>query len=66
MKCEISGVKHIFAGGGVHGARSKYIYECADDEYMIMADVDQLYPTEMTEYNLLSRGVSKPEKSNIF
>ena len=60
----ISGVPHKFGGGGIHGAIPKYQFECGPDEYMIMADVDQLYPTLMIEYELLSRAVSQPEKFN--
>ncbi|PZL74113.1 hypothetical protein CI088_07790 [Enterococcus plantarum] len=62
LKIDVLGVPHVFAGGGVHGAISKFYYECDSDELMIMADVDQLYPTIMTEYNLLSRGVLQPVK----
>ncbi|GGC74851.1 hypothetical protein [Enterococcus wangshanyuanii] len=62
LKIDVLGVPHVFAGGGVHGAISKFYYECDSDELMIMADVDQLYPTIMTEYDLLSRGVSQPVK----
>jgi hypothetical protein len=66
LKTEISGVPHTFGGGGIHGAIKKFIYECGPDEYMIMADVDQLYPTIMIEYDLLSRAVHEPKKfSNI-
>ncbi len=57
---EICGVKHVFAWGGVHGAEDNVNITCADDEYLIMADVDQLYPTIMVKYNLLSRAVSNP------
>ncbi|MCV2499609.1 hypothetical protein QQG09_06495 [Melissococcus plutonius] len=62
LNINISGVPHIFAGGGVHGAISKFKYSCKKDEYMIMADVDQLYPTIMIEYDLLSRAVKQPQK----
>lgn len=58
----IANVPHVFAGGGVHGAIPKFYYECGPDEYMIMADVDQLYPTIMVQYDLLSRAVKEPEK----
>ena len=59
---EIAGVKHIVAWGGLHGAIDKYSYTCSEDELLVMADVDQLYPTLMILYNLLSRAVSDPEK----
>lgn len=62
LSTTISGVPHKFGGGGIHGAIPKYQFECGPDEYMIMADVDQLYPTLMIVYDLLSRAVSQPEK----
>lgn len=62
LDIEISGVPHTFAAGGVHGAIKNYHHECADDELMIMADVAQLYPFIMVEYDLLSRNVREPEK----
>ncbi|EAG8700783.1 hypothetical protein CHT76_08735 [Listeria monocytogenes] len=62
LKIDIAGVPHAFAAGGVHGARKNYTHECKNDELIIMADVDQLYPTIMLEYDLLSRGVSQAGK----
>lgn len=62
LQTTISDVPHTFAGGGVHGAHRQYQFECGPDEYMIMADVDQLYPSIMIKYNLLSRAVRQPEK----
>lgn len=62
LDINISGVPHTFAAGGVHGAIKNYHHECADDELMIMADVAQLYPFIMVEYDLLSRNVKEPEK----
>ncbi|ENZ6314766.1 hypothetical protein ACG2Y5_002606 [Listeria monocytogenes] len=62
LKTDIADVKHVFAEGGVHGAKKNYVHTCQSDELIIMADVDQLYPTMMIEYDLLSRGVSRPEK----
>ena len=58
LECDIAGVPHVIAWGGLHGAISKYTYECQDDEVLVMADVDQLYPTLMIVYELLSRAVS--------
>ena len=54
--CEIAGVPHTFAWGGVHGAIKKYNYVCGKDEMFVMADVSQLYPFLMWRYRLLSRG----------
>lgn len=56
LECEIAGVPHVFAWGGVHGAIKQYIYTCKKDELFIMADVSQLYPYLMLVYKLLSRG----------
>ena len=58
----INGVKHIIALGGIHGAVPKYQHVCKKGELLIMADVDQLYPTIMIKYGLLSRAVKEPEK----
>lgn len=58
----INGVEHNIALGGIHGAISNYSYTCKKGELLIMADVDQLYPTIMIKYCLLSRAVKEPEK----
>lgn len=58
----MAGVEHIFGWGGLHGARPKYNYTCKKGEIMVMADVDQLYPSIMIKYGLLSRSVTDPEK----
>ena len=58
----INGVEHNIALGGIHGAISNYSYICKKGELLIMADVDQLYPTIMIKYGLLSRAVKEPEK----
>lgn len=62
LETEVAGVPHVFAWGGVHGAIKKYTHTCDDDEVMLMVDVDQLYPTLMIEYGLLSRAVREPER----
>lgn len=62
LACDIAGVPHVFAWGGLHGAIAKYSYTCAPDELLIMADVDQLYPTLMIRYRLLSRAVKDYRK----
>lgn len=62
LSIDIAGVPHDFGWGGVHGAKKNYIYECAPDEIMLMVDVDQLYPTLMTLYKLLSRSITMPER----
>lgn len=62
LEIDIAGVPHVFAWGGVHGAISTYNYTCKPDEMLVMADVDQLYPSLMVEYDLLSRAVQEPER----
>ena len=62
LNTTINGVEHNIALGGIHGAIPKYSYTCKKDELLIMADVDQLYPTIMVKYALLSRAVKKPER----
>ena len=65
LTVDVAGVPHVFAWGGVHGARDKYVHSCQDDEVMLMVDVDQLYPSLMVYYNLLSRAVQEPERFRI-
>lgn len=59
---KICGVEHVIAWGGIHGAENKYNYSCKKGELLLMADVDQLYPTIMVKYGLLSRAVKEPKK----
>lgn len=62
LNCKIADVEHSIAWGGLHGARKNYSYTCKNDEVFILADVDQLYPTLMVKYNLLSRAVRKNDR----
>lgn len=62
LDCEIAGIPHNIAWGGLHGAIKQYNYTCKDDEMFVMADVDQLYPTLMVRYKLLSRAVKDYKK----
>lgn len=62
LDCDIAGIPHTIAWGGLHGAIDKYVYDCKEDEMFVMADVDQLYPTLMTRYKLLSRAVRDYKK----
>lgn len=66
LETTICDVPHTIAWGGLHGAISQYEYTCKEDEILLMADVDQLYPTIMIKYGLLSRAVREPQRfSNI-
>lgn len=62
LECEIGGIPHVVGLGGLHGAIERYNEGCSDDEIYVMNDVNQMYPTLMVEYNLLSRGVVEPFK----
>ena len=62
LETMICGVKHTIAWGGIHAGLSKQKITCSPDEVIFDVDVDQLYPTLMIEYGLLSRAVEKPEK----
>lgn len=58
---DVCGLKHTLAWGGIH-AGEVYHYMCKPDEIILDVDVDQLYPTLMIEYGLLSRAVENPDK----
>ena len=62
LEIDVAGVPHVFGWGGLHGALPQYNYHCGPDEVLIMADVDQLYPSLMIRYGLLSRAVSQSKK----
>lgn len=53
LKVDVAGVPHIFAWGGLHGARPNYIGE----GIFINSDVGSYYPALMIEYDFLSRNV---------
>ena len=55
---KIAGVPHIFAWGGLHGAKPKYV----DEGYYILSDVASLYPSLMILYNYFSRSIRNPKK----
>lgn len=58
LEIEIAGVPHLFAWGGLHGARRNYI---AEGDFLAI-DVASYYPALMIEYGYLSRNVKNPEK----
>lgn len=58
LNCEIAGVPHTIAWGGLHGAREKY----SSEGMIIHLDVNQMYPHIMIRYGLLSRACRSPEK----
>lgn len=60
LECEIAGLPHIIAWGGLHAGQVINI-TCEADEVIIDADAGQLYPNLMRIYKLLSRAARKPE-----
>lgn len=58
LEIEVAGVPHVFAWGGLHGARDNYISE----GYFINVDVASYYPALMIEYDYLSRNVKNKAK----
>lgn len=62
LDIEICGLTHTIAWGGVHAGKKKYHYKCNPHEVILDIDVDQLYPTLMIKYGLLSRAVEEAER----
>lgn len=62
LDTEICGLTHTIAWGGIHAGVKKYHYQCKPHEVILDIDVDQLYPTLMIVYGLLSRAVEEPER----
>jgi len=62
LDVEICGLTHTIAWGGIHAGVKKYNYQCKPHEIILDIDVDQLYPTLMIVYGLLSRAVEEPER----
>ena len=62
LEITICGIPHTIAWGGIHAGLSKMQVYCSPDEVIFDVDVDQLYPSLMIEYNLLSRAVEEPKK----
>lgn len=62
LETDICGVPHVIAWGGLHAAIPTCKITTDENSVIFDVDVDQLYPTLMVEYNLLSRAVSEPER----
>lgn len=58
FEVEIAGVPHVFAWGGLHGARRKYHAK----GLFLHVDVTSYYPSEMLEYGFLTRNSTTPER----
>ena len=57
LETHVFGVPHIFAWGGLHGARDNYIKEGK----FVLVDVSSYYPSLMIEYDYISRNVLEPK-----
>ncbi len=58
LELNVAGVPHLFAWGGLHGARNNYYGE----GHFLNIDVASYYPALMIEYDYLSRNVKDPAK----
>ncbi|PFM73576.1 hypothetical protein [Bacillus cereus] len=58
LELNVAGVPHLFAWGGLHGARNNYYGE----GYFLNIDVESYYPALMIEYDYLSRNIKDPSK----
>lgn len=58
LAVDIAGVPHVFAWGGLHGARRKY----HGKGLYLHVDVTSYYPSEMLEYGFLTRNSTTPER----
>lgn len=58
LECDVAGVPHIFAWGGIHGARPNY----EGEGYFVNVDVASYYPSMMIRYNYHSRNIHDPQK----
>ncbi|PHB54554.1 hypothetical protein COE92_14305 [Bacillus wiedmannii] len=58
LELNVAGVPHLFAWGGLHGARNNYYGE----GYFLNIDVESYYPALMIEYDYLSRNIKDPAK----
>lgn len=58
LELDIAGVPHIFAWGGLHGARANYVAE----GQFLNVDVASYYPSLMIQYGWSSRNIPDPKK----
>lgn len=58
LKCNIAGVEHLYAYGGLHGAIENFFYQGE----MWQIDAASYYPTLMIQYNYNSRNMKDPSK----
>lgn len=58
LELDVAGVPHVFAWGGLHGAKPQY----SGEGWFVNVDVASYYPSLMLRYGWISRNVADPEK----
>ncbi|TFI11973.1 hypothetical protein E4P35_12450, partial [Thiopseudomonas sp. 4R-3cl] len=67
LETKIAGVNHIYAWGGIHGARTKYLDHADETHNIVTVDVASYYPSLMLEYDFISRNIpSKKGYADIY
>lgn len=61
LKCDVAGVPHIFAWGGLHGAKPKY----TGKGYYLHIDVNSYYPSLMISHDYFSRSIPEEGKERF-
>ena len=57
LNTDIAGVPHIYAWGGLHGARNNYFMKSCDEFRMVTIDVGSYYPSMIIQYGYSSRNI---------
>lgn len=60
LECDVAGVPHVFAWGGVHGALPRF--KCSGD--IVALDVASYYPSMIIQYGFHSRNWTNPQQYN--
>lgn len=58
LELDVAGVPHVFAWGGLHGAKPQY----SGEGWFVNVDVASYYPSLMLRYGWISRNVADPAK----
>lgn len=61
LETDIAGVPHVYAWGGIHGAIPKFYIQEEEGYKIVIIDVGSYYPSQMLEYNYISRSVASAE-----
>lgn len=57
LKTDVAGVPHIYAWGGLHGARNNYFMKSCEEYRMVTIDVGSYYPSMIIQYGYSSRNI---------